>query len=230
MLNAILIVIIMMISLSLILLSFRRGLSTLYVLIAVLYVITNLSAAKIVVVNLGFFSFPASVAAPLYASLFLATDMIAESYGKPHAYKAIWFGFGSQIVLLIFGVLLNLFSADAGSEIANALNVIFSFTPRLVAASLLAYVVSQNFDIWFFHKIKEITEGKYPALRNILSTVCAQFIDTFIVFVVAFYGVLDDWFAVMLSTYIIKVIVALCDTPFFLISRRVAKPLAEQRV
>jgi len=189
-----------------------------------------MTAAKIVNINIFGIIFPASVAAPLYASLFLATDMIAENYKKKYAYKAIWFGFGSQICLLILGILINLAKSDPASNIANALNVIFSFTPRLVIGSLVAYLVSQNFDVWFFHKIKNLTKGKYPALRNILSTLISQLIDSFLVFSIAFYGVLDNWLAVMISTYAIKMIVAICDTPFFLVSRKLAKPLKHQHV
>ena len=60
----------------------------------------------------------------------------------------------------------------------------------------MAYLVSQNFDVWFFHKLKSISNNRYPALRNLLSTTLSQFIDTFLVFVIAFYGVIDNWISV----------------------------------
>lgn len=232
MMNIILILVIMLLALGAIFLAFRRSLETIYVLIAVFYVITNITAAKIVSVSINFFglfdfNFLVSAAAPLYASLFLATDMIAERFNKASAYKGIWYGFSSQIILLAFGLLINLLGSGASDAVSGALNTIFSFTPRLVLGSLIAYLVSQNFDVWFFHTIRVWTKEKMPAVRNILSTLVSQFIDSFLVFLIAFYGVIDNWFAVMLSTYVIKVIVAICDTPFFLASRRLKNSQTE---
>ena len=225
----------MIFAFTLILLAFKRGLQTLYVLMVTFYIITNITAAQVVTASINFFNlfsfnFLASTAAPLYASLFLASDMITEKYGKKPAYKGIWYGFASQICLLVLSFLINLVESDPSSEVANALKTIFSFTPRLVIGSLIAYVVSQNFDIWFFNLIKKLMKDKLPGSRNNLSTMVSQLIDTFLVFFIAFYGVIDNWIDVMFSTYIIKIIVSFCDTPFFLISKKISIPEDKQIV
>ena len=69
-------------------------------------------------------------------------------------------------------------SAEYSSNIHNAFVTIVNFTPRMVFGSLLAYVISQKFDVWAFHKIKSITGDRWLWLRNNLSTLSSQVIDT----------------------------------------------------
>ena len=75
-----------------------------------------------------------------------------------------------------------------------------------------SYAVSQHLDVWIFHKIKEKTKGKHLWLRNNVSTLISQFIDTLIFITIVFYGVCPLWNAIF-GQYIIKVIIALLDTP-----------------
>ena len=129
MFNFLILIIIMTFAFTLILLAFKRGLQTLYVLMVTFYIITNITAAQVVTASINFFNlfsfnFLASTAAPLYASLFLASDIITEKYGPKPAHKGIWYGFASQICLLVLSFLINLVESDPSSEIANALKTI----------------------------------------------------------------------------------------------------------
>ena len=73
-------------------------------------------------------------------------------------------------------------------------------------------MVSQHLDVWIFHKLKQITNGKHLWLRNNLSTLTSQFIDTTIFITISFYGVFPILPAIF-GQYLIKVIIALLDTP-----------------
>lgn len=86
-------------------------------------------------------------------------------------------------------------------------------TWRIVAASLGAYLVSQNLDVFLFHKIRDITGESKLYLRNILSTGISQFVDTIIFIVIAFYGSMPIA-PLIIGQYIIKLGIAAIDTPF----------------
>ena len=86
-----------------------------------------------------------------------------------------------------------------------------------VVIALIAYLISQFHDVWLYEKIRE----KFPAkkfiwIRNNGSTMLSQLIDNLVFTTIAFYGVypIDVMVNIFLSTYIIKFIVAICDTPF----------------
>ena len=94
---------------------------------------------------------------------------------------------------------------------------IFSIMPRIAFASLLAYLVSQHHDVWSFHFWKDKYPGKkWLWLRNNFSTMISQLIDSLIFTFVAFWGIYEGnvlW-EILLTTYFLKVLVALADTPF----------------
>ena len=79
--------------------------------------------------------------------------------------------------------------------------------------SLVAYVVSQNWDVRVFHKLKEMTGGRHLWLRNNVSTMTSQALDTVIFITIAFYGVLPV-VPLIIGQYIVKLLIAALDTPF----------------
>ena len=87
-------------------------------------------------------------------------------------------------------------------------------------AGALAYFVSQHFDVWFYHLIHEKTKERFLWLRNNGSTMVSQAIDTSIFYTIAFYGVFDNLLQIALAGYIVKVAIALCDTPFMYVSKK----------
>lgn len=97
--------------------------------------------------------------------------------------------------------------------LSEALSVVFGYVPRIVAGSFMAYLISQLFDVWFFHRVREMTQGRLLWLRNIVSTTISQGIDTFVFLMIAFYGVLPNFWEFMLTTWLIKVAIAVLDTP-----------------
>jgi uncharacterized integral membrane protein (TIGR00697 family) len=112
----------------------------------------------------------------------------------------------------------------------NSLEMIFSFMPRIAIASLLAYVVSQKHDVWAYHLWKKIFSGKKLIwLRNNLSTMVSQLIDSIIFTFVAFYGVfeLPVLFEILITTYFLKWIVAAADTPFIYWALHIKKTVYE---
>ena len=65
-------------------------------------------------------------------------------------------------------------------EVHNAISTLAFYSPAFVIGSLTAYLVSQSFDVWFFNWLKQKTNGSKLWLRNNLSTMTSQLIDTLI--------------------------------------------------
>ena len=174
-----------------------------------LTVIANIIAVKPVM--FGPFVVPAAVI--IYATTFLMTDVLAEHWGKETAFQAVISGFVANI-MLVLGVTLAIWWPGAVFwENQEALQMILGLAPRVVLASMTAYLISQNHDIWAFHFWKRKTKGKYLWLRNNASTAVSQLIDTTLFITIAFYGILPI-VPLIIGQYVVKLIIAAIDTPF----------------
>ena len=182
-------------------------------------ILANIQVLKLVEV----FGITATLGNIIYASSFLVTDILSENYGKETARKSIYIGF---IALFAMTVLMNLsllFAPATGDFSQDSLSTIFSLMPRITLASFAAYLLSQWHDIWaysFWKKLKP--DVKFIWLRNNLSTLVSQLIDSLIFTFIAFWGTLSSqlFVEVLITTYIFKLIVALADTPLVYIASR----------
>lgn len=183
---------------------------------ATLTVLANILANKIVTV--GNFIVPAGVI--VYSTTFLITDIICEMYGKEVAKKAVICGFLANIIALIsINLVLIWEPASFALEVSEAFSVALSQTPRIVIASIVAYLISQIHDVYAFHFWKKVTRGKHLWLRNNASTIVSQAIDTSIFITLAFYGKFPIA-EMIFGQYVVKVIIALLDTPFVYVSSK----------
>ena len=107
-------------------------------------------------------------------------------------------------------------TAEFSASIHDAFATIVVFTPRFVAGSLLAYYISQSFDVWAFHKIRQLTGERWLWMRNNLSTMSSQLLDTVIYSLVAWWGVVDLRTALEIGAvkYVFKLVIAIVDTAF----------------
>lgn len=175
-------------------------------------VMSNLFGGKIISV-LGFTVAGAIITYPL---TFLSTDIIGEIWGKQEANDCVKIGIIVQLIFLALGYLsLAISPQEASESLQQSLTVVLNQGLRMTLASLGAFSVSQFLDVFLFHKLKESCNGKKKWLRNNLSTMTSQLVDTLIFITIAFYGVVDNLPAMVLGQYVIKLLLALGDTPFF---------------
>jgi hypothetical protein len=109
------------------------------------------------------------------------------------------------------------------SDIAHpALSTIFSIMPRIVIGSFTAFLISNFHDVWVFGRMKERMGRKGLWLRNNVSTMISQGIDSLVFCFIAFWGMFstDIFIQILVSTYVLKWIVASLDTPFVYWARR----------
>ncbi len=184
---------------------------------ATLTVVANIIASKLVTV--GDIIVPAGVI--VYSATFLITDVLEEIYGKEYGKKAVVTGFFANILAMLAIVTALLWKpAPISIEIAKDFEKVFGLTPRIVVASMVAYLLSLTHDVYAFHFWKEKTKGKHLWLRNNASTIVSQLIDTCTFITLSFYGVVPNDMLIKMITgqYIIKVLIALLDTPFMYIA------------
>ena len=180
--------------------------------------LANLQGPKLTVI----FSMQTSLGVIFYSSIFFATDLMSEKFGKKEADRAVMMGFSiSVIILLMLSISLLFLPSIQGNqtfstEVHQAFVTILDFTPRFIIGSLFSYLISQRFDVWCFHKIKHWTDGKHLWLRNNLSTMASQTIDTTLYSLVVWWGVVDLETAIQLglAKMAFKIGIAAFDTPF----------------
>ncbi|WP_035500690.1 queuosine precursor transporter [Fusobacterium gonidiaformans] len=176
-------------------------------------VVANVISSKLVILG-NHFIVPAAVVS--YGITFLCTDIIGEIWGKKEANKTVKRGLLTQIIatfLILFAIKIPI--APFMSDFQEKFQAVLGGSLRMTLASLVAYIIAQTNDVFIFHKLKTLNNGKYKWVRNNVSTICSQFLDTSIFITIAFYGVVPDLFLVIYSQFFIKVIIALLDTPFF---------------
>ena len=175
-------------------------------------VISNVIAVKVISV----FGLITSAATFCYPMTFLITDIIGEIWGRQEANKTVSRGIICQVIstILIFsGILLP--PADFMKDYQEIYKQVLGGSSRLVFASLVAFSISQLNDIFFFHKISNLTKGNKKWLRNNISTFISQTLDTSIFVTIGFWGIVPNILVMIIGQLIIKWAWALFDTPFF---------------
>jgi hypothetical protein len=175
-------------------------------------VVSNIIAAKVIVI----WKLVVPAAIIIYPFTFLITDIIGELYGKEEGNRTVWYGFLASIfamVIIYAGMILP--EAPFMEKQQSAYEILLGPNRRIVAASLLAYLCSQKHDVWAFHLWKKLTKGRYRWLRNNLSTMTSQLVDTVIFIGLAFWGTVPHLGKMILGQYLVKVLIALLDTPLF---------------
>jgi queuosine precursor transporter len=155
-------------------------------------VVSNIIAVKLI--SIGPFFLPAAIL--IFPVSYIFGDILTEVYGYAKARRVIWIGFGCNLLaVLIFYLSIALPPAPfwrtgaldtAASQ--QAYQAIFGATPRILAASFLAYLVGEFLNSFVLAKMKIATRGRHLWLRTIGSTIVGQLADSGVFIVLAFSG------------------------------------------
>lgn len=200
------------------------GKTGLYVMTALCTVLANIEVLMLI----NGFGMEQTLGNVMFASTYLITDILSENEGKKCASRAVWLGVLSSLVMLAFSQYWLLYTPAASDWASEHIRAIFSTTPRLLLASFLAYIISQRFDVWLYHKLWDATTKKtgdrvrFLWLRNNAATLISQVLNTVIFTTVAFAGWYDTktLISIMFSTYVIYIFTSLLDTPAIYIARK----------
>ncbi len=198
-----------------------RNLSVLRGVFVTSLVVSNILSSKIVAI--GSLTVPAAVVG--YPLTFLMTDVIGEIWGRKEANATVWLGFFCQMVSLALIALAMALPVAPFADNQAAFASVLGSSFRVAAASMIAYLISQSWDVWVFHRIRDAYIRKHGSVKggrwiwNNASTMTSQILDTAVFILIAFLGVVPDIFGMILSQYAVKLIYALVDTiPFYLMT------------
>ncbi|MDA3948123.1 MAG: queuosine precursor transporter [Spirochaeta sp.] len=206
-----------------------------YTYLAALFVGTivaaNLMGTKVIpFFTIAGFEFTASVGIFLFPISFLVTDIMAEIWGG----KAVQSLIGATVVILLVVLTATAAAtiippADRFAANNDAYLTIFRSSLRITVASIVAFILSQTHDVWAFELWKRVTHGRMLWLRNNLSTMVSQLIDSVVFMLIAFWMVGDRFTigfvlgSMVPPYYVLKVLMALVDTPFVYLGVRLLR-------
>lgn len=194
------------------------GKTGLFVWVAIGTIIANIQVIKTV----ELFSVSATLGNVMFASIYLATDILNDIYGRKQAKKAVWLGFSSVIVMVIL-LQCSLTFIPAQDDVSQkALETIFNIVPRIALGSIIAYVIGQHLDVLLFNLIKnKFSSDKTFYIRAYGSTIVSSIIDTAIFVLIAFYGNLPNnvVFEIFITTYFLKLLTTISNVPFGYIAK-----------
>lgn len=182
---------------------------------------SQITATRIIVFDLGFHSFTAPAAVFLYPFIAQAIDMINEVYGRKKAFLAIWIAFATQVILVIFILLVKKLPAASFFPHEKAWQDIFSMGIRITAASWVSFLICQNVDAYVFSFLKKKFEN-LVLLRSISSDVVDLTLDSIIFITLAFTGRMP-LMPLLLGQVVTKNLIGIIDTPWFLWYKRIVK-------
>lgn len=204
--------------------AFRLGKWYVLLLIVVYSLLMNIFVLK----QFTLFGLAVTGGNALYGAIFLLTDMLSEHYGKREALRSVALGFGVMVLFVIATQVLLWYVPSEVDFAQGSLATLFSLSPRILFGSLCAYAVAQSFDVWWYHRLRQWTGERWLWVRNLGSTGVSQFVDSLLftaIGLTAFSwlpvgGVIppDLFWELVFTTYAIKLIVALLDTPFLYLS------------
>ena len=190
-----------------------------YAWVAMATILANVITAK----NAMMFGLSTAIGSVMFASTFLATDILSECYTEKDAKRAVYIGLFADLVLIISTQIALRYAPSEFDYAHEAMSTLFSLNLRISLASAVMYFVSNLADVYIFNAIKRKMEGKALWIRNNVSTVICNCLENFGFITLAFYGIYDipTLVSIAVSTSIIELIIAVCDTPFLYLARRI---------
>ena len=188
----------------------------LYIWIAIATILANLTVCKMIDV----FNFTTSLGNVIFASTFLATDIISEKYSAKEARKAVYLSIFASVTFIIITQLTLLFTPSSDDVVQGAMKTLFAINLRTSVASMGMFFIANMLDIYIYNKLKE----KLPKrlwLRNNVATITCNCIENYFFNTLAFIGIfsIPVIISIATTTTIIEIVIAVCDTPFLYLSK-----------
>ena len=218
-----------------------------------------LGTSRFIDLSFSFFSveipFVLAIGILPYPITFLCTDLISELFGKKKANFVVWLGLALNIWVIFIvwiGGVIDTPESLVNGELALGIKDGQPYAPHgyefyhirkltlgATFASMIAYMAAQFIDVHIFHYLKEKTNGKMLWLRNNVSTLISQLVDTTAVILITYYyanglpldengTLIHPLIYFIFSGYVFKVVIALLDTvPFYLASAYLKKYISK---
>lgn len=188
-----------------------------YVWIAIASILANIQVCK----NIDIMGISATLGNVLFASNFLATDMLNELYGKKSAKKGVYIGAVAIVISILITQLTLTFKPNEFDFVQDSMKTLFEFNLRVSLSSLFMYVVSNYADVILYAKLKKLKLWQ----KNNICTILCNCLENFGFIFLAFGGLMTfkELIIIAISTSLIETIIALCDTPFLYFAKKIQK-------
>lgn len=193
------------------------GKNGLFIWIAIATVTAEIQVVK----SINIFGLSGTLGNVMFASNFLATDILNELYSREDAKKGVYVGLWAVIIFIIFTQFMLLFKPNEIDMANDSMKVLFGLVPRVSISSITMFFIANMADVYIYSKFKEKFKEKKMWLRNNISTILCNSVENFFFVFFAFVGFYSfkDIMIIALSTTLIEVIIAICDTPFLYLSK-----------
>lgn len=173
----------------------------------------------------------------LYASSFLATDIMSELFGKKAANRCVRIGIAANVAFIVISQSWFLYVPAPTDTMAAPIRTVFANTPRVMLASLIAYALCEQYDVWAYHRLWDWSSRRWGDgrrflwLRNNGSTLVSQLINVVAFNLLAFAGVFParTLAQILVFGYAIFFVTSVLDTPFLYLARHLADKHPELR-
>ena len=190
------------------------------ILFNVCLIAANLLETKVIqvgslTVTAGLLVFPIS---------YIINDCIAEVWGFKKARLIIWSGFAMNFFVVALGLIAVAIPAAPFCEGEVHFDFVFGMAPRIVAASLMAFLVGSFLNAYVMSKMKVASQGRNFSARAIWSTVVGETADSLIFFPVAFGGIIA-WKELLIMMGIQIVLKSMYEVMILPVTIRVVKAI-----
>lgn len=185
--------------------------------------IASILANILILKNVTLLGISATLGNVLFASNFLATDMLTENYGYKEAKKGVKFAIISVISFLLITQVALMYIPNSEDISQKSYELLFGLVPRITLASISMFALSNFVDIRLYEYLRKKTNGKKMWFRNNVCTIISNGCENFLFYLIAFGGTmpLSLIVSIALSATIIEILIAICDTPFLYISKKI---------
>ena len=189
----------------------------LYVWISIATIMANILVCK----SIDILGLTASLGNVMFASIFLATDILSEKYDVKDSRKAVMLAIASQIIFILATTLAVSYIPSETDLSHESMKTLFSINARVSISSIVMFGASNMLGIYLFEKLKK----KFPKqlwLRNNVSTIISNCLENYFFVFFAFVGIYDysTILSIATTTSILEIIIAICDTPFMYIAKK----------
>ena len=207
----------------------KKQVSVLFMLAGILFasclLISNIISSKIMII--GQWTVPVGVL--VFPLSYIINDVIAEVWGYRKARLIIWSGFAVNLLAVFFFSLSIAMPAAPFYQNQEAFSTVLGNTPRLVAASLMAYLVGSFLNAFIMSRFKVMTEGKGFSIRAVVSTLAGEGADSLIFITVAFAGIFpfEALMTMVLTQALVKTAYEIAVLPLTIVVVRKIKKIEE---
>lgn len=179
--------------------------------ISIASILANIQTAK----QIDVFGLSATLGTIMFASIYLATDILTEKYSFEDSKRGVYIGLFSTITYLVSMQIACRYIPNDFDYVSGSMAEVFSFAPRICISSVIMFFISNFVDVHLFQKLKE-RKGNKLWMRNNVSTIVCNCLENFFFIFGAFLGIysFSECILIALSTSAIEIVASLLDTPF----------------